>query len=149
MTYYPVRFLTRPAMMPVGHGLWTPYDDIVFRDMDGSIHTVPGGWRVNGASIPRWIWWLLGHPLTTAYVYASALHDKECETRFAPTSYEVHARFERAVLAELLREWPPLSRTASRWKRYRRRVRRMQCHVTARVMGFFVHQFGPPWRHAV
>ena len=36
---------------------------------------VPGGTRTDGASIPRFLWRVCGHPLQAPRVYAATLHD--------------------------------------------------------------------------
>ena len=42
---------------------------------------VPKGCRVDGASIPRVLWTLVGSPLTGKYRNASVIHDHYCDTR--------------------------------------------------------------------
>ena len=37
--------------------------------------TVPAGTTTDGASIPRWLWRVCGHPLEAPRVYAALLHD--------------------------------------------------------------------------
>jgi len=39
---------------------------------------VPEGYRWDGASIPRCLWWLMGHPLSTQLRWASLWHDIGC-----------------------------------------------------------------------
>lgn len=48
---------------------WTVYDVCGFR------FKVPAGARTDGASIPRFLWRLCGHPLQAPRVYAALLHD--------------------------------------------------------------------------
>jgi hypothetical protein len=40
---------------------------------------VPAGYRIDGASIPRALWTLVGSPYTGEYRRASIVHDKACE----------------------------------------------------------------------
>ncbi|MGH8139753.1 MAG: DUF1353 domain-containing protein [Steroidobacteraceae bacterium] len=49
-----------------------------FRDPAGTIWTTPAGWNVDGASIPRALWTLVGSPYTGDYRRASIVHDKAC-----------------------------------------------------------------------
>lgn len=44
-------------------------------DVCGFRFTVPAGTRTDGASIPRFLWRLCGHPLQAPRVYAATLHD--------------------------------------------------------------------------
>lgn len=36
---------------------------------------VPAGYESDGASIPWWLWWLIGHPLTPPFWGAALVHD--------------------------------------------------------------------------
>lgn len=44
-------------------------------DVSGFRFTVPAGTRTDGASIPRFLWRICGHPLMAPRVYAALLHD--------------------------------------------------------------------------
>lgn len=44
-------------------------------DVCGFRFTVPAGTRTDGASIPRFLWRICGHPLQAPRVYAATLHD--------------------------------------------------------------------------
>ena len=44
-------------------------------DMHVVFFTVPNGTTTDGASIPRFLWRLCGHPLMVPRVYAAVLHD--------------------------------------------------------------------------
>ncbi len=116
-------FLTRPALWPLSHGEWALADDLVFRDLYGVVCTVVGGTRLNGASIPKMIWPVIGHPFETDYVYPAALHDAQCGERME-TDWLVHDRFFRALKAEKVAKWK------------------------ANVMGYAVQQWGPTWTTA-
>lgn len=89
-------FCTSPAIWPLADAEFALADDLVFHDEDGTVVTVPGGTRSDGASIPRWLWSLVGHPLTGRYVYPAFLHDWECTVR-AAIADTVHRRFYRAL----------------------------------------------------
>lgn len=47
---------------------WT----VVFR---GEYYVLPAGFETDGASIPRWLWWLCGTPLQVPRLYAAIVHD--------------------------------------------------------------------------
>lgn len=142
MTYTPV-FLSRPPIMPLAQSEVALWDDLRFLDHDGSMIVTPGGTRGNGASIPALfglLWWLLGHPLTAEYVYASLPHDDSCIARTEPHRV-VHARFGRALFAEA---WRAHFRTP-----YRSRVHRA-CGLALRMtrvslMALAVNVAGPRW----
>lgn len=44
-------------------------------EVNGFRFVVPAGARTDGASIPRFLWRLCGHPLQAPRVYAALLHD--------------------------------------------------------------------------
>lgn len=50
-------------------------EDWHINDVCGFRFTVPAGTRTDGASIPRFLWRLCGHPLQAPRVYAALLHD--------------------------------------------------------------------------
>ncbi len=50
-----------------------------FRDPDGKVWDAPEKSTVNGASIPRPLWTLIGSPYTGDYRRASIVHDVACE----------------------------------------------------------------------
>jgi len=41
--------------------------------------TVPRYYTWDGASIPRWVWWIIGKPLDPRFALASLVHDWICE----------------------------------------------------------------------
>lgn len=47
---------------------WT----LVFR---GEYYHIPAGTPTDGASIPRWLWWLCGTPFDCPRLYAAVVHD--------------------------------------------------------------------------
>lgn len=50
-----------------------------FTDPEGKAWEVPSGYCVDGASIPRALWTLVGSPYTGDYRRASIVHDKACD----------------------------------------------------------------------
>lgn len=68
------RFLTALCNRKVGPRDWELTDDLVFESRDlGGIVVMPKGARYNGASTPRFLWWLI--PPSGAFDYGVALHD--------------------------------------------------------------------------
>jgi hypothetical protein len=65
---------------------------------DGTVWEAPSGSLVDGASIPRVLWTLVGSPFTGDYVYASIVHDVACDTRARPWR-ATHYMFYQACLA--------------------------------------------------
>ena len=71
---------------------FTLTQDFSFSDPNGFSWTTPKGHTVNGASIPRWAWTIIGSPFTGPYFPASVIHDHYvCErTR---TAHDTHRNF--------------------------------------------------------
>lgn len=93
----------------------------VFIHPDGGRWNVPDGAVVDGASIPRAFWTLIGGPFEGRYRDASIVHDHHCDTKSRPWR-ATHRMFHQA----------------------------MRCSgvdaVKARVMFAAVYRFGPKWR---
>ena len=64
----------KPTISPYGEDIWElRYDwTIVFR---GEFYPIPAGTTTDGASIPRWLWGICGHPLQLPRLYAALVHD--------------------------------------------------------------------------
>lgn len=102
-----------------------------FDAVTGEIIIAPTGFRSDGTTRlnrPRWLRRLLdriiGHPLTSAYLRASVLHDAEIAARTAPW-WVVHTRYYRALRA------PTDAPRVSRWR--------------AALMTAVVFALGPRW----
>jgi hypothetical protein len=80
----------------------------------------PAGAVVDGASIPRFAWSVIGGPFEGRYRDASVIHDVACEEQSAPWEY-VHLTFYYAMLA------------------------RGVDTKTAKIMYAAVYHFGPRW----
>ena len=91
-----------------------------YRRPDGSDWPVPTGAWLDGASIPRPLWSLIGGPFEGRYRNASIVHDHYCITKTRPWQ-DVHRMFYEA----------------------------MRCSGTgatqARIMYYSVYRFGPRW----
>jgi hypothetical protein len=81
----------------------------------------PAGTMVNGASIPRAFWSLIGGPFEGKFRNASVVHDVACEER-SRTWQSVHRMFYEACRCGGV------------------------AAVTAKTMYYAVHHFGPRWR---
>jgi hypothetical protein len=74
-------------------------EDFTFTEAaDGTVWEAPSGSLVDGASIPRVLWSLVGSPFTGDYVYASIVHDVACDARTRPWR-ATHYMFYQACLA--------------------------------------------------
>ncbi len=74
-------------------------DDFTFTEAaNGTVWAAPRGSLVDGASIPRVLWTLVGSPFTGDYVYASIVHDVACDIRTRPWR-DTHYMFYLACLA--------------------------------------------------
>jgi hypothetical protein len=91
-----------------------------YRRPDGSDWPVPTGAWLDGASIPRPLWSLIGGPFEGRYRNASIVHDHYCITKTRPWQ-DVHRMFYEA----------------------------MRCSGTgatqAKIMYYSVYRFGPRW----
>ena len=73
-------------------------NDLVFIDPKGKKWVAPKGHIVDGASIPRALWTVVGSPLVGKYRMASVIHDVACDEKKRPWK-EVHKVFHYAMLA--------------------------------------------------
>lgn len=70
--------------------------DFSFFDDQGIEWFAPAGSVVDGASIPRWLWSIIGGPFEGKYRDASVIHDVYCKTQTRP-SWRVHIMFFQAM----------------------------------------------------
>ena len=63
-----------PVLQPYATDIWQLVYDwtVVFR---GEYYRVPAREATDGASIPRWLWFVCGHPLQVPRLYAALIHD--------------------------------------------------------------------------
>ena len=87
---------------------------------DGTEWIVPPGTIVDGASIPKLFWSLIGGPFEGRYRNASVVHDRYCDTRERPWR-DTHRMFYEAM-----------------------RCNGVQA-LKAKVMFYAVNRFGPRW----
>lgn len=74
-------------------------NDFSYEDPATKIWTTPAGWKVDGASIPRALWPIVGSPFTGDYRRASVVHDHYCDVRTEPSD-AVHLMFYYACRAD-------------------------------------------------
>lgn len=68
-------------------------NDFTFEDPSGELWTAPAGSPIDGASIPRILWWLVGGPYEGQYRNASIVHDVECREPYKHHWRAVHRMF--------------------------------------------------------
>lgn len=71
-------------------------NDLRYTDPYGEVWVAPAGSRVNGASIPRAFWTMIGGPFEGKYRNASVLHDVAYEQQTRPWQ-EVDRMFYNAM----------------------------------------------------
>ncbi len=81
-----------------GHTEFRLLEDYVFTAASGKNYTVPAGVVVNGASIPKAVWSVVGGPWSGRYRNASVLRDFMSEN-LLEDSETVHRLFYEAMLA--------------------------------------------------
>jgi len=98
----------------------TLLENFVYIDPKGHTWGAPAGWKIDGASIPRPFWSIIGGPFEGKYRDASVIHDVACDQRNMAWK-EVHQMFYNA----------------------------MRCSGTeerqAKIMYYAVYHFGPRW----
>ncbi len=95
-------------------------NDFRFVDSTNRLWTAPKGTRVNGASIPRPFWSIIGGPLDGVYRDASVVHDYYCKERLGSWR-DVHRAFYDGMRAMDVNP------------------------IKAKLMYYAVVQFGPRW----
>ncbi len=99
-------------------------EDFAYVDAQGRRWSAPAGTVVNGASIPRLFWTVIGSPFSGKYRNASVVHDIECEEMRQPWE-AVHRMFYEACRCGGVDE------------------------AQAKIMYYAVHHFGPRWQLVV
>lgn len=80
-----------------GHTEFKLLADYSYTDKQGDVWTVPAGYVVNGASIPRAVWASVGGPWSGKYRNASVVHDYLTGERIS-TSKIVHRLFYEGMI---------------------------------------------------
>ncbi len=97
---------------------------LTYTGADGVMWPVPAGIEVDGASIPRPLWSLIGGPFEGPYRDASIVHDHYCVVR-TRSWRDTHRMFHDAMRCSQV--------SATR----------------AKIMYYFVYRFGPRWAGAL
>lgn len=79
-------------------------DDLFFTDQHGKTWHAPKDITVDGASIPRVFWRLIGGPWSGLYKRASIIHDHYCNVK-TETYKSVHNMFKEAIVADGVGSW--------------------------------------------
>lgn len=96
-------------------------ESFAYIDMMGFAWEAPAGTVIDGASIPKMFWSILGGPYEGPYRDASIIHDWLCTIKTSPWN-RVHRLFDEMMKASKV---PWLKRTAMAWA---------------------VYNFGPRWK---
>ena len=94
---------------------------LIFTDPQCRKWIVPKGTIVNGASIPRFLWHIIGGPFSGRYRRASVVHDHYCKTK-ERSSKETHFMFYQAMRCDKVNI------------------------IKAKAMYFAIRLFGPDWK---
>lgn len=70
--------------------------DVSYQDKKGKTWFAPTGSIVDGASIPRVCWTLIGSPFSGKYRRSSVIHDVYCKTKSEPHK-QAHKMFYEAM----------------------------------------------------
>lgn len=82
----------------------TLLEDFSYTDRKKRTWTAPKGMTLDGASIPRWAWPIIGGPFEGRYRDASVIHDAGCMLKWAPWP-DVHEVFYWGMLDSGVEEW--------------------------------------------
>lgn len=102
----------------------TLLEDLEYVDPLNRKWVAPKGHVVDGASIPRFAWTLIGGPFEGKYRDSSVIHDVGCDKQWAPWQV-VHEVFYMGMITSGVEEW------------------------RAKVMYAAVYHFGPRWDRVV
>lgn len=77
---------------------------LTFTDRAGRKWKAPAGTKINGASIPKLFWGLVGAPYSGKFRRASVIHDAYCQTR-ERSARKTHKMFYEAMRADGVKRW--------------------------------------------
>ncbi len=90
-------------------------EELRYHDRRGVVWVARAGIVVDGASIPRLLWRVLGSPFTGKYRRASVIHDAYCQTR-ERDSRDVHEVFAEMMRSDGVPGWKAIIMWAAvRW----------------------------------
>lgn len=101
-----VVILDLPKIQPSADGgeCWVLVEDFHVL-VDGMMFTVPAGFKTDGASIPRFLWRLCGHPLETRRFPVAVLHDWLYEVDQGLTRQQVDEIYRDGLLSLGFSKW--------------------------------------------
>lgn len=118
-------FLSEPSLKVKNNDEGRPtfilLDTFLFKDPNGFEWSTPKGWEVDGASIPKFAWSIVGGPLSGKYLHASIIHDRYCDTK-ERTAHDTHRNFYYGMKANGVSD------------------------IKANIMYWAVRTFGPSWK---
>jgi len=79
-------------------------EDLRYTDPSGKVWDAPAGSIIDGASIPKFLWRILGSPFVGRYRRSSVIHDVQCEEK-EYSSKEVHRMFYDGMLTDSVPRW--------------------------------------------
>lgn len=80
-------------------------EDFSFVDKSGKKWTSKTGSKIDGASIPKWLWGQMGGtPFVGDYRRATVIHDTECDLKQNPHK-EVHDVFYEMMIEDGVPKW--------------------------------------------
>lgn len=93
-------FPSQPAIIPQSNGNWYLSADYIGPAINNSVTSISTGFITDGATIPRFAWRLLNHPMQLPLIAAAVLHDaeysaelhtrKECDVRFLEAMHRLN-----------------------------------------------------------
>lgn len=80
-------------------------EDLIYVDSSGDIWTAKAGLIFDGASIPRFMWRVIGSPFTGKYRRAAILHDQYYQEPNGKTRKQVDKMFKHAMREDGCSVW--------------------------------------------
>lgn len=100
-----IHFSEGPKVEPVVESeVWRLTEDFCCR-VDSSLFIVPKGFLTDGASIPRFLWRLCGHPMTTKRFPIAVVHDYLYSEPGGRTRAEVDELYRDGLVELGLPKW--------------------------------------------
>jgi len=75
------------------------FEELKYRDLNGRMWIALKGAIINGASIPKFFWRIVGSPFVGLYRRPSVIHDVYCGNQLRPAQ-EVHDVFKEMMFQE-------------------------------------------------
>lgn len=123
-------------------------EDVRYIGPDGKEWVAPKDSRINGASIPKAFWSVIGGPYDGSYREASVVHDIECVRRTEPWQ-NVHYMFYTAMRAKGVSEetakimYAAVYRFGPRWNQVRKVTPRIPNSTDVKKIEMYVQKYSP------